>query len=333
MKKKLTLFILIPSLLISSSIYANSLLGTVGEIYVAKKVLNHKKLVLGGALLVGIGGFAGYKITKEKFIDMIEHPQDHEDMMLTLIEEHPLQLNAFKVFLNYNIEHTDDLEYKQSVLDFEDYYHIGKEDVVYNKIIESPEYKNYLSIVTAKAKSIKDKYNDDKNKRICNIEYYNEIAHSYVDFPTETLLSKGNIDDFYSVNRYGNFSNITGSGKTPDHIPSYKSIEKFLILKGVPNISNKRKDNPLLVDNTSALNINTIEHQKGSRTFGGRNNNSVSDLDSEDLLSASLKDIATFATYLIIEKHKNPIDYLESSYTLLKRNYYLCLYEKEEENE
>lgn len=59
---------------------------TLGEVYVAKKVWNHKKLVLGTALLLGVGGFAGYKITKEKFIEMLEHPEDHEDMMLKLID-------------------------------------------------------------------------------------------------------------------------------------------------------------------------------------------------------------------------------------------------------
>lgn len=339
--KKITYF-LIPLILLSFNSHANAIASgsegiierqgmkeagkTVAKIMVAKSIWKHKKLIIGGALVVGVGGF----ISKEKFIDMIEHPEDHEDFMLELINDHPIKYAAFKKFLDLNIEKTNDMDYKQSLLDFEDYYHIGKEDTIYKKIIESPEYKNYFSIVKAKAKLIKDKYSSDKNKRICNIEYYDEIAHSEIDFPQNLLLSKGNTNDIYSVNRYGNFNNKKGVGMTPDHIPSYKSIEKFLINKGVPNISNKRKNNILLVDNTSAININTIEHQKGSKTFGGRNNSEVSEADSKDLLTASIEDISVFAAYLILEKNKNPIDYLDASYTLLERNYYLCLYEKEE---
>lgn len=322
MKKKLTLFILIPSLLISSSIYANSLLGTVGEIYVAKKVLNHKKLVLGGALLVGIGGFAGYKITKEKFIDMIEHPQDHEDMMLTLIEEHPLKFNAFKAFLNYNVEKTDDMEYKQNILDFEDYYHIGNNDDVAYKIESSSEYKNYLSSIKTKINEIESEL--DKSKMKCDNAYYQKLANSPIDFPDNLKLSEdGDNNNIYAVNRYGNFPSDR-NGYTPDHIPSYKAVENFLIKKGV-SLSSKRRDNRILDDNLTAISIITSEHQAGSRTYGGRNLKRNIE-DARNLKLATAEDIAFFSAYLILFKFRDPTDYIKANETLIKRNFYLCLY-------
>lgn len=45
MKNKFSLLILIPSLLISQNLYANGVAMTLGEVYVAKKVWDHKKLV------------------------------------------------------------------------------------------------------------------------------------------------------------------------------------------------------------------------------------------------------------------------------------------------
>lgn len=55
MKNKFSLLILIPSLLISQNLYANGVAMTLGEVYVAKKVWDHKKLILGTALLLGVG--------------------------------------------------------------------------------------------------------------------------------------------------------------------------------------------------------------------------------------------------------------------------------------
>lgn len=321
MKKKLTLFILIPSLLISSSIYANSLLGTVGEIYVAKKVLNHKKLVLGGALLVGIGSFAGYKITKEKFLDMIEHPQDHEDMMLTLIQEHPLKFNAFKAFLNYNVEKTDDMEYKQNILDFEDYYHIGNNDEVAYKIESSSEYKNYLSSIKTKINEIESEL--DKSKMKCDNAYYQKLANSPIDFPNNLKLTEDGNNNIYAVNRYGFFPEDR-TGYTPDHIPSYKAIHNFLVSQGI-SLEPKRPNNKILDKNLTAITIITNEHQAGSRTYGGRNiQRSIE--DSKNLKLATAKDIAFFSAYLILFKFKDPTDYIKSNETLIKRNFYLCLY-------
>ena len=320
MKNKFSLLILIPSLLISQNLYANGVAMTLGEVYVAKKVWDHKKLVLGTALLLGVGGFAGYKITKEKFIEMLEHPEDHEDMMLTLIEEHPLKFKAFKTFLNYNIENTDDLEYKQKILDFEDFYHIGKDDKIAYKIENSPEYNKYLNDIKERINKIEKEYEADQSKYKCDTAYYQKISYSQVDFPKELKLS---IDsNIYAVNRYGNFPKV--SGYTPDHIPSYKAIHNFIVLHGVI-LNPKREYNVDLDENLTAITIFTSEHQKGSRTYGGRNiKRSIE--DSRNLKWATAKDIAFFSAYLILFKFRDPTDYIKANETLIKRNFYLCLY-------
>lgn len=298
---------------------------TLGEVYVAKKVWNHKKLVLGTALLLGVGGFAGYKITKEKFIEMLEHPEDHEDMMLKLIDEHPLKFKAFKTFLNYNIENTDDLEYKQKILDFEDFYHIGKDDKVAYKIENSPEYKNYLTNIQAKINDIESEYEMDQSKDLCDNVYYHKLANSPIDFSNNLKLTEDGNNGINAVNRYGNFPS-NRNGYTPDHIPSYKAVDNFILKKGVA-LNSKRRDNNILDDNLTAINIATLEHQEGSRTYGGRNiKRNIA--DAKNLKLATAKDIAFFSTYLILFKFRDPTDYIKSNETLIRRNFYLCLYEK-----
>lgn len=298
---------------------------TLGKVYVAKKVWNHKKLVLGTALLLGVGGFAGYKITKEKFIEMLEHPEDHEDMMLKLIDEHPLKFKAFKTFLNYNIENTDDLEYKQKILDFEDFYHIGKDDKVAYKIENSPEYKNYLTNIQAKINDIESEYEMDQSKDLCDNVYYHKLANSPIDFSNNLKLTEDGNNGINAVNRYGNFPS-NRNGYTPDHIPSYKAVDNFILKKGVA-LNSKRRDNNILDDNLTAINIATLEHQEGSRTYGGRNIKRNIE-DAKNLKLATAKDIAFFSTYLILFKFRDPTDYIKSNETLIRRNFYLCLYEK-----
>lgn len=84
--------------------------------------------------------------------------------------------------------------------------------------------------------------------------------------------------------------------------------------------------NKALDDNLTAITIFTIEHQKGSRTYGVRNiKRSVS--DAKNLKSATAKDIAFFSAYLTLFKFRNPTDYIKANETLIKRNFYLCLYQ------
>lgn len=332
--KKITYF-LIPLILLSFNSHANAIASegiierqgmkeagkTVAKIMVAKSIWKHKKLIIGGALVVGVGGF----ISKEKFIDMIEHPEDHEDFMLELINDHPMKYAAFKKFLDLNIEKTNDMDYKQSLLDFEDFFHISKMDSISDKIENSPEYKNYLANIQAKINDIESEYEMDQSKDQCDKAYYQKISYSLVDFSSTLQLSKIGLNNIYSVNRYGNFPEIR-PGYTPDHIPSYKAIHNFIELKGI-TLNQKREDNKSFDKNLTAITIFTAEHRQGSRTYGGRNITRHI-MDSKNLKIATAKDIAFFSAYLILFKFKDPSDYIKSSEILIKRNFYLCLYEK-----
>lgn len=297
---------------------------TTAKIMVARSILKNKKLIIGGTLVIGVGGF----ITHEKFIDMIEHPEDHEDFMISLSEDMPVRYALFKKFIAYNIKNTDNDDYRENLLNFDNYFHISQQDKVYNKIKSSPQYSSYLAMIKSKVKTIQSDYKNDPNKEICNLAFYENFSHNFYDFDKKLKLYSDGNQNIYQVNRFGNFNNAKGSGITADHIPSYKAIEKFMRNKGVSNISMKRKENEILDSNSSAINILSIDHREGSKTFAGRNHSLISDQDSLDLLSASIDDITFFATFLIIEKKKDPTEYLKSSYVLLKRNFYLCLYEK-----
>lgn len=300
---------------------------TVGRVLVAKSVWKNKKVIIGGTILLGVGGFAGYKITKEKFLDIIESPEDHEDFMQSLIDEKPLRFNLFKKFINYNIDHTKEEDYKQALINFEEYFKIYKKDKIKEDIIISPEYKNYLSIVSDKAKAIKKEYDDNSKKKICDLNFYSNLVSQPIDFPPILNLKITGQNKINRVDRYGNFVKIKKDGITPDHIPSYKSVEIYLSNKGLIT-SNKRADNQVLEENLTAISIPSLYHKEGSKTFFGRNL-SEAPKDSLNLLKASIEDIAFFSAYLVVYKHENPINYLNSSYTLLKRNFYLCLYENQ----
>lgn len=334
--KKITYFLL-PLILLSFNSHANVIASgsegiierqgmkeagkTVAKIMVVKSIWKHKKLIIGGALVVGVGGF----ISKEKFIDMIEHPEDHEDFMLELINDHPMKYAAFKKFLDLNIKKTNDMDYKQSLLDFESYFKIYRKDKIKDDILNSPEYKKYTNIVSDKVNSIQETYEEDNEKSICNNIFYSNLVAIPVDFPHSLGLYTNGINNINKVNRYGNFVKIPKDGITPDHIPSYKAVEKFLSRKGVIN-SNKRSDNLILEENLTAISIPSLYHKDGSKTFFGRNL-VESSKDSFNLLKASIEDISFFSAYLERYQHQDPTKYLEASYILLKRNFYLCLYE------
>lgn len=335
--KKTFIYCLLSLLLLSFNTQANSITAgaeaaavegqaikqvgkTAAKIMVARSLLKHKKLIIGGALVIGVGGF----ITREKFLDMIENPEKHEDFMLDLINDHPIKYIAFKKFLDLNIEKTDDMDYKQTLLDFEEFFHISKKDSISDKIENSPEYKNYLANILTKINDIESEYEMDKSKYQCDNAYYQKISYSLVDFPSILQLTKIGANNIYSVNRYGNFPE-SRPGYTPDHIPSYKAIHNFITLQGVI-LNPQRKYNEALDENLTAITIFTSEHQKGSRTYGGRNiKRSVS--DAKNLKLATAKDIAFFSAYLTLFKFRNPTDYIKANETLIKRNFYLCLYQ------
>lgn len=217
------------------------------------------------------------------------------------------------------------MDYKQSLLDFEDFFHISKKDSVSDKIENSPEYKNYLSNIQSKINDIESEYEMDQSKDLCDNAYYHKLANSPIDFSNNLKLTEVGNNSIYAVNRYGFFPEDR-NGYTPDHIPSYKAIHNFLLSKSIP-LNPKRPDNKILDKNLTAITIFTNEHQAGIRTYGGRNiKRSIE--DAKNLKKATAKDIAFFSAYLILFKFKDPTDYIKSNETLIRRNFYLCLYEK-----
>lgn len=118
---------------------------------------------------------------------------------------------------------------------------------------------------------------------------------------------------------------------TSDHIPSYKAVKEFLRVKNVYGyykdgylpIKNSRNDNLLLANNLTGVFIVSNEHRKYSITFGGNNFKDKIEEDAKNLLKATVRDIAFMANKLGDAKD----DYLKSAPYIIKRNFYLCLYE------
>lgn len=163
----------------------------------------------------------------------------------------------------------------------------------------------------------------DKSKDLCDNVYYHKLANSPIDFSNNLKLTEGGNNGINAVNRYGNFPSNRNE-YTPDHIPSYKAVDNFILKKEVA-LNSKRRDNNILDDNLTAINIATLEHQEGSRTYGGRNIKRNIE-DAKNLKWATAKDIAFFSAYLILFKFRDPTDYIKANETLIKRNFYLCLY-------
>ena len=95
-----------------------------------------------------------------------------------------------------------------------------------------------------------------------------------------------------------------------------------------------RKDSNLEL-NSSSITIPTELHQKGSKTYGGRNrkknsnNESLMVQDAKNLKEATISDIAITAYLFTINTkyHIKKEDYIKSSMTIVARNKLLCMYD------
>lgn len=132
-----------------------------------------------------------------------------------------------------------------------------------------------------------------------------------------------------------------------DHIPSYAAIEKFLKNHNV-TVNNKSKivngiqewdRDENLEANSTAIAVPEKIHFSG-RTFGQKNliKDSLDrlryELDAEDLLKATVKDMATTAYKLYVDQRSptskyniSPQDYIKSAMTIYARNKMLCMYD------
>ena len=101
----------------------------------------------------------------------------------------------------------------------------------------------------------------------------------------------------------GNYRDLANrsvkDGMTPDHIPSYASVEKSLRDAGYELSPEDLKE---LRNNTSCVVVKTCDHQSYSRTYGGRNSTSQISSDSINLYSAAEKNLAIWEQ---VWKNKN----------------------------
>lgn len=208
-------------------------------------------------------------------------------------------------------------------------------------------------------------------------QFNTNIAINALTNPHPFVLQQKQSDYFY-VNSYIVNYNMFESMKTAklaeneskeqDHIPSYAAIETYFIKEeefplNLPKKYRNNKDGTKteiigrhenLANNLTTIMINTSLHKRG-RTWGQLNSVEQITKDSQDLLIATAKDIATMIyrikyAYLVTETRKKrkvdiqPLnyennqsewerksnEYLESSMTIYKRNRYLCLYYNQE---
>jgi hypothetical protein len=100
------------------------------------------------------------------------------------------------------------------------------------------------------------------------------------------------------VGTYGDLSpNSVGDGLTPDHIPSFAAIVKNIEVSSGIKLTEEQKTSLRL--NTNCLVYSTCTQQQESRNYGGRNNPTQIEQDSQDLRAAALRDIENIRGSLI----------------------------------
>lgn len=297
----------------------------VGGGYLAWKAVKNP---LGTIALLALTGFAAYLIhqagmkaigwTKEKLIETFLDPTKHEEEFINLMYEHPMIFDKIHQSLLFASQKLKNKEALKVVNDFIDYHHLG-EDKEFEQILQSTEYIEYVKKYSQEAVKI-EKEGDYKNK--CSVEDKNKLLLHPVRNPIAFYTSQ----IIYSIDRYGDLEKYTkNTSLEKDHIPSERSLIAHFGLNTV---------NYSLKYNGSSIAINKEDHIKGSRTHSYRNKRvsntdprSLYSIDAKNLLSATMKDLSFFNTYLLKNNLNNEL-YYQAGILLLKKNYELCLYTK-----
>lgn len=279
---------------------------------------------LGTIGLIALTGFAAYLInqtgmkaigwTKEKLIENFLDPSKHEEEFIEIMYEHPVifdKLHKAILFASQKLKNKEALE----VLDkFIDYHHLG-EDKEYEQIMQSTRYSEYQKYYLEQAKIIEQEGN---YKNICAIKKPKILTES-IRLPD--YLTKRN-DLLFSVGSYRSMIEKNNTNIQNDHIPSYRALAEHF---------NVRKNSTLKYNGIS-IKIPTNVHvgNAGSRTHSFRNKKIYNgktkyQLDSSNLLLATIKDLSFTTLYLSIKNLDN-ITYMQSTPHILEKNYELCLY-------
>lgn len=279
---------------------------------------------LGAIALLALTGFAAYLIhyagmkaigwTKDKLIETFLDPSKNEEEFIDLMYDHPVifdKLHKALLFASQKLTNKDALKV---VNDFIDYHHLG-EDKEFEQIMQSAKYIEYQKYYAEQAKVIEQEGN---YKNICAIKKPKILIDS-IRLPD--YLTKRN-DLLFSVGNYRSMIEKNNIDLQNDHIPSYRALEEHF---------NARKNSTLKYNGIS-IKIPTNVHvgKAGSRTHSFRNkkeqnNQKRYQVDSQNLLLATLKDLSFTTAYLSF-KNLNSSAYITSAPYVLEKNYELCLY-------
>lgn len=107
-----------------------------------------------------------------------------------------------------------------------------------------------------------------------------------------------------------------------DHVPSFAATKLYLSRRGF-------KGDIKIKENTSIIVTFTTSHEQG-RTYMGNNTKNKIDIDSNQMLIATLKDIAETSANILSEYGSFYSQlYLQRAILLLQRNFQICLYQGE----
>lgn len=284
-------------------------------------------------------GAAGYLALQATAAYLIQHPYKIEHWMST----HPDQIEPLTKYVDHKIaEPKNEKEYaKFSKL---------KQDLALDKntnaaetmaIENDPDYIKLVKITRTEINSLNTVINNSGRMPQCNMQIIEQLLikktqfnmsinpnlPAYQMYPV-TLL---NVNSHNQLKENYN-SKQTTLKLTPDHIPSYGALAYYFTSH---NVSIPPRAGSNLEANSTAIMIPTQLHQRGSRTYGGRNNtkdaqgNTVIAKDASNLLEGTILDIATTAYLFHVQPQYNVSakDYIKNALILFERNKLLCLYD------
>lgn len=323
---------------------------------------NKGKILVGGIIVTGASIYGYNKFQYKMFKEKIANHKNHEQEWLNLIEYDHQEWIDFVAKIEQDYETTKDLTHKQNIAEFKKFVGIDDEaERMFKNIINSQSFYNTYAKTTAYAQSIEIDRKKQNKKCTYNDLQKLSTGTSYSPIKKDYSTHMGKTTPEFFVDNYGNLKNKynsktlgSGHGYDHDHIPSYKAVETFFINNGLPQITAPPKQSPSTSLSSKAINkvssiaskqigkktnrrhkdlensltAITIKHEThfyGSRTYFWKNTIEQYTKDSNNLLEASILDIAFTTTYIENILGKS-LDYYDSAQTLLRRNYDLCLY-------
>lgn len=304
------------------------------------------------ALVVGAVGYVGVKAATDY---LINHPEKTSEWF----SMHPEQLVPVTEYIDKKIENA------QTQQEYDKYNNVKQTLILEPDILEEitlindPIYKSIeRDVVQSIAQTDDILIQNNKMPTQCNINVIAQLIKPSNDFENNinVLLpqsySQTNKTYILDVNTYKKLKKGYRNTNKPivlqqDHIPSYAAIEKFLTNHGIA-VNNKVKiingiqefeKDTNLEANSTAIAVPEKIHFSG-RTFGKKNlfkdnlGKVRYEIDAENLLNATIKDIATTAYKLYVNQSSSqlqynvsPQDYIKSAMIIYERNKIMCMYD------